>query len=170
MKHAPLVAAVLALAPGFALAAAPAAPPGPKPLGTFQHWTAATYDDGGQTICYAFSEAVKSVPAVAGRSKVLLSVTERKGSRDEVALTAGYAYPAKASVTLSVLATRLDLYTAGDAAFARDGVAAVKAFEAGVGATTAGPSADGKGKVVDSFSLDGFTAAYQAILKACPAK
>ncbi|MGC8468874.1 MAG: invasion associated locus B family protein [Acetobacteraceae bacterium] len=158
--------AALAMFPAAAWAAA--APP--KALGTFQHWTAATYDDGGQTVCYAFSAAVKSSPAVAKRGKVLLSVTERPGSRDEVALTAGYPYPAKAAVTLSVGQSHFDLYTASDAAFARDGAAAVRAFELGVTAETVGPAADGKARITDDFSLDGFTAAYKAILKACPGK
>jgi len=42
--------------------AAPAQPPGPRQLGTFRDWTAATYQENGQKICYAFTRASKTEP------------------------------------------------------------------------------------------------------------
>ncbi len=163
------VVLALAVAPApLALAAAPApAAPNPAPLGTFSSWTAATYDSGGQKICYAFTRPTSSTGVVPGRGEVLLSVTERPGVRDEAALTAGFAYAKDANVTLNVGGTVFSFYTAGDAAFARDGTAAVRAFKAGVTAIAHSPGPKG-GTVNDSFNLDGFTDAYNAIVKACP--
>lgn len=150
-------------------AAGPAVTAGPTPLGTFTDWTAATYSQGGHTICYAFTRPTSSQPAVAGRGEVLLSVTERPGARDEAALSAGFPYAKNASVTVSVGSHELAFYTAGDAAFARDGAAAVREFKLGITAIAHSPGPGGK-TVNDSFSLRGFSDAYAAIVKACPGK
>ena len=65
-----------------------------------------------------------------GRGKVVLTVTERQSGRDAVAISAGYTYAANASVGVSVDQAALDdFYTAQRSAFARDGHAAVVAFE-----------------------------------------
>ena len=65
--------------------------------------------------------------------------------------------------------TELDFYTSQRSAFARDGHAAVAAFQKANQAVAHSPEAKGK-PVVDTFSLRGFSAAYAAISKACPAK
>lgn len=161
-----VVALAVAVAP-LARAAAPAAAPNPAPLGTFSSWTAATYDQAGHTICYAFTRPTNSTPVIAGRTEVLLSVTERPGVRDEAALTAGFPYVKGANVTVDVGGTALSFYTASSAAFARDGAAAVRAFKAGNTAVAHSPGPHGV-SVADSFSLSGFTDAYNAIVKACP--
>lgn len=154
-----------------ALSAAPAADKagGPKALGVFDDWQAATYAEGGQTVCYAFTRPKSSAPAVAGRGQVLLTVTQRAKLRDAVSLGAGFAYPAKAEVKVNADATELDFYTDKRSAFARDGHAAVVAFQRAREAVAHSPEAKGK-PVVDTFSLRGFSAAYAAISKACPAK
>jgi Invasion associated locus B (IalB) protein len=151
----------------MAAEAAPAVTAGPTALGTFAAWTAATYVQGGHTVCYAFTRPTSSVPMLSGRGEVLLSVTERPGVRDEAALSAGFAYAKGASVTVDVGGTHLPFYTAGDAAFARDGAEAVRAFKIGYTAMAHSPGPGGH-PVADSFSLSGFSDAYAAIVKACP--
>jgi len=141
---------------------------GPKAIGTFENWTAATNKEAGQTVCYAFTRAAASSPAVSGRGDVVLTVTERPSGRDAVAISAGFAYAPNAAATVVVDAQPpLEFYTAQRSAFARDGHAAVQAFLKGrqMVATSPGPKS---GKVADSFSLKGFNAAYAAIVKACP--
>ncbi len=160
--------------PAFAQTAhAPARPSpataAPKKLGTFEDWTAATHQEGGVTVCYAFTYPTNSVPKVPGRGEVVLTVTERPSGRDEVALSAGFAYAQGATVTVQVDQTGLDFYTAQRNAFARDGKAVIAAFQKGHEALgrSAGPH---DARVVDTFSLRGFSAAYAAINKACPAR
>jgi hypothetical protein len=152
---------------------APAAANAPKKLGTFDEWTAATHQEGGATVCYAFTYASHSVPTLPGRGEVVLTVTERPTGRDDVALSAGFAYAAGATVTLQVDQTTLDFYTAqpqpGRNAFARDGKAVIAAFGKGKEAQARSPGPR-EAKVVDTFSLRGFSAAYAAISKACPPK
>ena len=71
-------------------------------------------------------------------------------------------------MTVQVDQTGLDFYTAQRDAFARDGKAAVAAFQKGEQAHRALARAAQRQQVTDTFSLKGFTAAYAAINKACP--
>jgi len=173
--------AVLAL---FAVAAAPAAqkPPArpakpptaaenaPKSVGSFGDWQAATHVEAGQTVCYAFTRAQSSAPALPGRGDVVLSVTERQSGRDAVAISAGFTYAANAAVPVQVDQAPLeDFYTAQRSAFARDGKAAVAAFRKGSTAVARSPGPK-NASVTDTFSLKGFEAAYAMITKTCPPK
>ncbi len=132
----------------------------PQKLGEFQSWIAASFAEGGQKVCYAFARA--------SRQGVMLTVTHRPGRRDTVTVSAGYAYPRNAEATATVGGTDLPFYTAGSTAAARDGAAAIRAFRSGREAVLKGPGANGRGTVSDTFSLAGFSAAYDAISKECP--
>jgi hypothetical protein len=149
---------------------APAAHPasaGPKVIGKFDDWTAATHQEAGAQLCYAFTRVQSSAPTMAGRGPVVLTVTERASGRDAVAIEAGITYTANATVTVQVDQAGLEFYTAGRNAFARDGKAAVAAFNKGSRAIARSPAPK---EVTDTFSLKGFGDAYKAIVKACPAK
>jgi hypothetical protein len=143
-----------------------AQPQGPKAIGRFEDWTAATYDEAGQTICYAFVRASNSVPAIPGRPKAVLTVTERPNSRDSVAISAGFRYAPGAEVTVQIEQSAFRFYTAGSSAFARDGAAAVAAFQRGRQVVARSPGPRGA-QITDTFSLRGFSQAYQAISSAC---
>jgi hypothetical protein len=150
---------------------APAAHPaaGPKAIGKFEDWTAATDMEAGQKACYAFARAQSSSPALSGRGDVVLTVTQRATGRDAVALSAGFEYANNAAVVLQANQTKLDFYTAKRSAFARDGHAAVAAFRNNGQISAHSPGPKGK-EVIDIFSLRGFDRAYDAIVKECPAK
>jgi len=142
----------------------------PTELGKFDDWIAATHQESGHTVCYAFVPAKTSVPTLPRRGEVILTVTERPGpTRDWVAISAGFPYRKDATVSVQVDTTGLDFYTGQSSAFARDGRAAVAAFHRGQLALARSPGPQ-DGQVVDTFSLRGFAAAYAAITKACPAK
>jgi hypothetical protein len=145
----------------------PAAATGPKKIAESGDWTAATHSESGQTVCYAFTRAQTSAPALPARGPVVLTVTERASGRDAVAIEAGFSYAPNANVTVQVDQTGLEFYTSGRNAFARDGKAAVTAFGKGSRAIARSP---GPKEVTDTFSLKGFDKAYAAIVKACPAK
>lgn len=142
----------------------------PKRIGKFDDWTAATHVEAGQTVCYAFTTAHSSVPPVSGRGDVNLTVTQRPPtSRDAVAISAGFVYAASSAVAVQVDTLSMEFYTAQRSAFARDGKAAVQAFLKAKQVVARSPNPKG-GTVTDQFSTKGFTAAYAAINKACPAK
>ncbi len=161
-----LSTSLIFLVPTLALAAG-----GPVPLGSnggkFGDWTAASFGSGADEVCYAFTSAQSSTPALPKRGAVMLTVTERHGARDEVTLSAGYTYPAKAAVTLTVGSSKIDFYTAAGTAFTTSGADAIAAFKVGATAEAKSPAPDGK-TVTDDFSLTGFSDAYSAINAACP--
>ena len=138
----------------------------PKSIGKWDDWQAATHQEGGALVCYAFTTATASAPAVSGRGNVVLTVTQRPGSRDAVAISAGFAYAGGAEVQVQVDAAQLPFYTANRNAFAKDGRAVITAFERGRQAVAKSP-APRAAAVTDTFSLRGFTPAYAAINKAC---
>jgi invasion protein IalB len=140
----------------------------PKQIAQIDDWTAATHEEGGQTVCYALTRAQSSNPNLPGRGDVVLTVTERSSARDTVAIEAGFDYAKDTSVTVQIDQTGLDFYTRERDAYARDGKAAVAAFQRGERAIARSPGPKGQ-QVTDTFSLKGFSAAYAAIVKACPA-
>ena len=142
----------------------------PKVFGRFGDWRAASRAEAGQQVCYAYTQASKSTPAIAGRASVTLTVTQRPlGPRDAVSLSPGFAYVANAALAASVDGVAVDFYPDGRYAFARDGKVAVQAFLKGNAVQIRSPNAKA-GNVTDAFSLKGFAAAYAAISKACPPK
>lgn len=138
----------------------------PKAIGKFDDWEAATHAESGETICYAFTRATSSTPSVPGRGEVVLTVTQRPGMRDVVAISAGFAYAPGAEVTVQTDAGSFPFYTAQRSAFARDGHAVVAAFGKSAKAVAKSPGPHGA-EVTDSFSLRGFSPAYAAVNKAC---
>ena len=144
------------------------APAAPRAIGKFEDWTAATHQEAGQTVCYAFTRAAVSAPPLQGRGDVVLTVTQRPGgARDAVAISAGFAYAPNAEVTLQVEGTTLPFYTSQRSAFARDGHAVVGTFERARQAIAKSPGLRNT-TVTDTFNLRGFSPAYAAINKACP--
>lgn len=156
-------------APKKPAATAAAKPEGPKFIGKYDDWIAASHTESGVTVCYAFTRAETSEPALPGRTRVVLTVTQRPSGRDAIAIEAGFSYAPNATVTVQAEQTGLDFYTNQGAAFARDGHAAVAAFKAAGKAVAHSPGPHDTA-VTDTFSLKGFTAAYDAISKACPPK
>jgi invasion protein IalB len=139
----------------------------PESIGKFGDWEAATHRDAGTTECYAFTRPISSAPALPGRGDVFFTITERAKLRDTVALSAGFAYPANAVVTVKVGDQAVDFYSSGRSAFAHDGAALIAAFAKGDVATVISPAPKGK-IVTDLFSLTGFVAAMKAVMAACP--
>jgi hypothetical protein len=140
---------------------------GPKAIGRFDDWVAAIHQEAGQPVCYAFTPARTSTPEVKNRGRVVLTVTQRPGLRDAVAIEAGFTYPTDAAVTVKADQTQLEFYTAQRNAFARDGHAAAAALDRASRAVAVSPGPR-ETKVTDTFSLKGFAAAYAAIVKKCP--
>ena len=163
----------------FGRAATPAHAPRPAPthagpppnvprlIGKYDDWQAAIHQEAGQTVCYALTRAATSAPKLPGRGDVVLTVTERPSGRDAVAISAGFVYPPNAEVAVQIERASQSFYTAQRSAFSRDGHATVEAFARAREAVAKSPSPHGM--VTDNFSLRGFSAAYAAIVKACPA-
>ncbi len=146
-----------------------ARPQGPQRLGAFQNWTAATHQENGQKVCYAFTRATRSEGAAQNRQSVTLTVTHRPAGRDQVAVSVGYALPRQAETVLSIGSAEHKSYgVVQSSAFFQSGSALIGAFRNGRDAVVRSPGPNGRGTVTDTFSLSGFSAAYEAISRECP--
>lgn len=106
---------------------------------------------------------------IPGRGPVTLNVGGPSRSREDVTIAVGYPYPTKAHMMVRVDRRDFVFYSQGRFAFARSGAAVVAAFRAGAVAVATGPGpSGGKSRVRDTFSLEGFTAAYHKIVQICP--
>ena len=140
----------------------------PVPIGRYGDWQAATHQENGQTVCYALTYATSSQPLFQGRGHVVLTVAMRPRDRDAVAILLGYSVLPHAGASVQAGGKTLHLYLEGRSAFAPHGHEAVEAFEAGKQAVGHFPGPRAL-TLTDVFSLNGFAAAYAAIVKACPA-
>lgn len=168
-----------ALAPAVAQQARPQAPaPAQDPaqrqqptrIGQFQNWIAAHTQEQGQKVCYAFTRAARSEGGPQNRATVTLTVTHRPTGRDQVAVSVGYPYPRQAEAVLTIGTQEFRSYgVVQSSAFFQSGAQLIAGFRNGREAVVRSPGPPGRGAVTDTFPLAGFTAAYDAISRECPA-
>ena len=156
-----------------AIAAAPALGQD-KSLGSFRDWSAMRFGSGEDRACMAFSQPVKSEGNYSKRGDAFLFVTHRPaaGERGRVSLDTGYTYRAGSKATLTVGDMALELRTDGSTAWLDDDARTrrlLSAMRAGRDLVVEGTSSRGT-RTVDHYSLYGFSAAYAAMGKACPAR
>lgn len=147
----------------------------PKPLGNFTDWEAYTFTEDGKQVCYMTSAAKKKDPAKPERKDTFAIVTHRPADKtlDVVNLLAGTALKKDSAPKLVIDDDRSFALFADDAsAWAKDGQtdrAIVEALKKGKSVVFRAEGDKG-GKIGDSYSLNGFSAAYDAIGKACNVK
>jgi invasion protein IalB len=143
----------------------------PQVIGTFRDWKAYVYQSGNQKVCYMASAPKKAEGNYSQRGKIWMLVTRRSpGPKDVVSVITGYNYKADSRVRVAVGSNNFSLFTQGDTAWTvgeADDAALVAAMKAGVDMVVLGTSERGT-DTKDTYSLLGFTAAYDAIRQACP--
>jgi invasion protein IalB len=154
-----------------AVAPAQAQSADPEILGSYTDWTAYTYTEGGNKVCYMASQPKKAEGNYDKRGDIFVLVTHRPAdsTSDVVSIVAGYDYKGESDVTVNIDGRTFSLFTHGERAWARDTAtdkSMVGSMRAGRSMKVEGTSERGT-KTVDTYSLSGFTAAHQAISKAC---
>lgn len=143
-----------------------------KEIGAFTDWAAYTYEEGGSKVCYIYTRAKDSDGAEGKkRGTVSLIVSHRPADKkfDEVSVNIGYSFEADSPAKAEVGGVTFHLFTRGETAWTYtkdDDKRLIGRMKAGVEITVEGQSSQGF-KTVDTFSLMGFTAAYNAINRAC---
>ena len=158
----------------FALAASIAAPASAqevKALGSFGKWLAFTYAEKGKPVCYISAKPDKSEGDYKARGEVLLLITHRPAEKafDVVSMVAGYQYEPDSDAVVTAGGATFKLFTNADRAWARDGQTdqqIVQALIKSASAVIKGTS-NRKTPTTDTFSLNGFSAAYKAISDTC---
>ncbi len=162
-----------ALSVGLAvgLASAAGAQEAPKLLSEHSDWTAYTHATSKGTVCFMASQPKQARGNYTRRGEIYVMVTHRPGEgvRDEVSFVAGYDFPNGGRPTVSVGSQRYSLVAQGEHAWAEDSNTdkrLVESMRAGSTMVVQGKSARGT-DTTDTYSLNGFTAAYNAISAAC---
>ena len=150
-------------------------------IGTYKEWSAYAVGNGAQKVCYVGSAPTKEEGKYTRRGDTYVLVTHRPTDKvfGEVSVEAGYSYKAESEVDVRIDNKRFKLFTHnrkdGEGnAWTYDADAdksLVQAMKAGNRMVVKGTSARGT-LTTDTYSLAGFTAAMNAINKACgaPAK
>lgn len=160
---------MLALIP--LLIAAPALAQSPSPLSSFRDWAAYTVKEEGGLACYIASQPKASEPADVKRGPIWTLVTHRpyKKVRDEVSIYVGYPFEKGSEASVDIDGEKFTLFTDNETAWASSPALdhkLVQAMRKGRRMIVRGVSERGT-NTADSYSLSGFTAAHEAISKAC---
>ncbi len=140
-------------------------------IGRFGDWTAHDERRGKARVCFIESAPGKQEGKYSRRGKPRAAVAHRpaEGTRNEVSFAAGYRHGKNGVVTVAIGKRTFELFTRGDGAWAwnrKEDEALVAAMRAGRKMVVSGTSWRGT-KTRDTYSLSGFSAAHDAIGKAC---
>lgn len=166
---------------GLALSAA-TAQTATNPVAAQTDWIIFVYDEPKQ--CWAVSppQQGKSTasrdgrPVAVNRGDIFLFVSfwpkeaQTSGGMGEVSFIGGYDFAEGEPVVLEIGESRFELFTEGNTAWAtspEEDRRIASAMKAGATATITGVSARSSTTTKDSFSLMGFTAAYEDAQKRC---
>lgn len=145
-----------------------------KVLGLFGDWGAQTFSEDKHTGCSIWSQPTKDKGDYSKRGPIYAYVTHRPWDKrlNEVSFSAGYTYKKESTVQVLIGGQKFTLFTDGETAWSRsskDDKALVDAMKRGSSMTVTGFSSRGT-KTTDSYSLTGFTKAFDTIGKACHVK
>lgn len=144
-------------------------------IGTFGAWNAFADKENGKKLCYVASLPEKSEGNYSERGDTYSMITLRPGvsSVGEMSIRAGYTYKPGSDTEVRIDSGQpFKMFTDGGYSWARDS----KSDKAMIGAMKAGGTMIVKGTsargtlTTDTYSLNGFTAAFKAITKACGTK
>lgn len=171
----PLFVAVALVLTGAGAALAQPAAPASGFIDTFDDWSAFAEKENGKPLCYMASLPKKSEGDYAQRGDTYVMVTDRPAEKTvgEISVRAGYAYKEGSEVEVRIDSNQpFKLFTDQGFAWTRDAKtdqALISSMRAGSTMIVVGTS--GRGTLTtDTYSLKGFTAAYEAISKACGVK
>ena len=158
----------LVLTPILSLAASAQTP---EFIGTHRDWNVYAFTEDGQKICYMASEPKKQEGDYTRRGNPALLVTRRPAPKvvDEVSVQPGYSYEKGSEVEVGVGGRKFALFTQGEHAWTKSedaDKALITAMKRGVDMTVRGTSVRNTYSL-DTYSLLGFTAAYDAMTEAC---
>ena len=142
-----------------------------KVIGEFGDWQALTYKEANGETCYVASFPKKSEghQSKPGETNILVTHWPSQKSFGVVSVAVEYEYKKDSEVDLVVGAEKFTLYTQGKRAWSKDDAKVVKAFKTGKDVMVQGVTAKGT-KTKDSYSLNGFSKAYEVASKACGVK
>lgn len=144
----------------------------PKILGESGDWTAWAYNEGGNQICYMSSTPKKDEGKYSKRGDIYVIITHRPAEKsfDEVSFIAGYTFKSGAPMTIKI-GNKIfkNTFTEGDKAWMVSNAEdknLIAAMKRGDRMIVDGTSSRGTA-TKDTYSLKGFTSAYNTISAKC---
>ncbi|NVJ69184.1 MAG: hypothetical protein HWE08_02445 [Alphaproteobacteria bacterium] len=146
----------------------------PRKISSHNDWDTMVAGSGSSKVCYVISIPKKTWISRKGASRgdIYMTVTHRPafGVKDEVNVVVGYPIRQGSEARLSVDGKKhYQFFTEGSGAWAydpKDDRSVVSAMKAGINLEVRATSQRGT-NTRDTFSLRGFTAAYNAATRAC---
>jgi invasion protein IalB len=138
---------------------------------THGKWTTYEFIDNGQKVCYMASAPIEDTGNYKTRGEISALITHwpTKDSQNVFSYVAGYPYKNGSTVTVSISGLNFSLFTKGEMAWSADEATdkrLIDAIKNGSKMVVKGTSTKGT-VTTDTFSLEGSTAAHNAISKAC---
>lgn len=166
-----LVFATVALACMAVFAPQAEAASEPRLLGNYGKWAAYVFMEGSNKVCYMASQPTKAEGNYTRRGDIFALITHRpaEGSKNVFSYITGYPYKPGSDATVIIDGTRYTLFTQDETAWAPDATVDGKlanAIRKGKKMEVKGLSSRGTA-TTDSFSLEGSSAAHEAISKEC---
>ncbi len=143
----------------------------PKLIGTYGDWSAYSFTENGNKVCYMTSQPKTAVGNYTKRGDIFALITHRpaEGTKNVFSYMTGYSYKPDSSVSVKIDNTNYNLFTQGDTAWTADAAAdnsITNDIKAGSKMVVVGTSSRGT-VTTDNFSLSGSTKAYQTISQEC---
>ncbi len=140
-------------------------------LGAFKFWSAFTANAPDGKVCWAATAPTSTDYAGDSRGDVFLMVSmwPSRGIKNEISIISGYAYDEKETALARIGSETFTFFTSTDGAWLEtrpEEASMVRSMKAGAKASVSGVSSTGA-RSNDTFSLIGFTAAFNAAQKAC---
>lgn len=139
---------------------------------SFRDWNVYVHAENGQRICYIASVPTKKEGDYQRRGAVAAFVSKqpKPPPNEEVSITPGYSYQPDRDVEVVIGEERFDLFTEDEHAWAKtsaDDGRIIEAMRRGISMAVRGVSTKGTYSL-DTFSLLGFTDAFNRMQQACP--
>ena len=139
--------------------------------GQFKNWVAQNTNINGQQVCYAASSPVAYDPKGLNRaeSRIFVSFRPNDKIQNEISITSGYNYKASSRVNVAIDKKEFKFETEDNFAWLtkyEEEVAMIELMRKSSQAKISATSAKGS-KTIDTFSLSGFSDAYEAAKKKC---
>jgi hypothetical protein len=139
--------------------------------GQFKNWTAQNTNINGQQVCYAVSSPIASNPKTLNRaeSRIFISFRANDKIQNEISITSGYNYKASSKVNLAIEKREFNFETEDNFAWLtkyEDEISLIELMRKSTQARVTATSVRGT-KTIDTFSLNGFSDAYEAAKKKC---
>lgn len=141
-------------------------------VSTFKDWSLYVHQDKNGKLCYIASVPTKQEGTFSKRGQPAVMVAKLPSAppNEQVSVQPGYSYKASSDVAFAVDGTKFSLFTQGEHAWAKtsaDDKALIEAMRKGSSLKVSGTSTRDTTST-DTYSLTGFTAAYNAMRDKCP--